>query len=453
MNETVRYNWLRSGSYNLLLNLQALIFGFGGFYLLVRLLDKHSFGIWTLFIATTTIFEMARGGLTLNATIKFLSQANDAERASIITASFFLSGIVVLCCIILNISIAWYLADIWRYPGLVKMFYLYSLVYLLQSFLTQFQCIEQSRLSFAGVLLSSLVKQAGFFIYILFCFLEKHQTSLINLIYAQGLSVLAGVVIEYFYVRKDLSFVIKLEWIWIRKLFNFGKYVFGTSISGVLSTTVNQMMLGALLSPDAAGAFNVSGKIINLIDVPTNALGPVIFPQSAKRFESQGNEAVKYLYEKSVGTILALLVPSLLLLFLLPGLVVHIIAGYQYPEAIPIVRVIVLCALINPFMRMFGPVLDSVGKPKINFLIVFIFTFINLPLNYVFIKIFGIIGAVYATLVADILIYAAMAVILKREFAINPLNAFIYATRFYPEFVVAYIKPKFKRRDQSRIEK
>ena len=445
MNEGVRHNWLRSGSYNLLLNLQSLLFGFGGFYILVRLLDKHSFGIWTLFVATTTIFEMARSGLIVNALIKFLSGGSKVERAQIVTASFFLSGIIVLCCIALNVCIAGYLAEIWHFPGLAKMFYLFSLVYILQGFLTQFQCIEQARLSFEGVFLSSLAKQAGFFIYVLICYLEKYQTSLISLIYVQALSNLVGIIIEYFYVRKDLIFSAKLDWEWVRKLFNFGKYVFGTSVSGVLSTTVNQMMLGALLSPDAAGAFNVSSKIINLIDVPTNALGPIVFPQSAKRFELQGNDAVKYLYEKSVGTILALLIPCLLFLLIFPGFVVHIIAGYKYQETIPIVRVIVLCALINPFMRIFGPVVDSVGKPRINFVIVVIFTIINLPLNYIFIKWLGIIGAVYATLVADIIIYSVMYVILKKEFKVNLRNTLIYAARFYPEFVSAYIKPIVKK--------
>ena len=54
--------WFKSGSYNLILNIQSLVFGFGGFYLLLRTLDKHSFGVWTLFVATTTIFQMPETG-------------------------------------------------------------------------------------------------------------------------------------------------------------------------------------------------------------------------------------------------------------------------------------------------------------------------------------------------------------------------------------------------------
>jgi len=151
------------------MNMLNLLFGFGSFYLLVRMLDKHSFGIWTLFIATTTIFEMARNGLIQNALIKYLSHGSEKENSDILSASFFLSAIVMLGCIIINISIAGYLANLWHYQGLVSMFYAYSIVYLLQGVLSQFQWIEQANLSFKGILITNIIKQGGFFAYVLVC--------------------------------------------------------------------------------------------------------------------------------------------------------------------------------------------------------------------------------------------------------------------------------------------
>ena len=41
--------WLRSGTFAMILNVQTIIFSFGGFYFLVHLLDKSSFGVWSLF--------------------------------------------------------------------------------------------------------------------------------------------------------------------------------------------------------------------------------------------------------------------------------------------------------------------------------------------------------------------------------------------------------------------
>ncbi len=413
--------------------------------MLVRILDKHSFGIWVLFVATTTIFDMARNGLIQNALIKFLSHSSEEEGHDIVSASFFLSGVLMILCILVNICIAGYLASLWHYPGLVTMFYAYNIVYLFQGILSQFQWIEQARLSFKGILITNTIKQGGLFFYILFCFAFHLKILLMNLIYVQAICAFSGSVVEYFFIKKYLFFSFKINREWVKKLFGYGKYVFGTSISSVLANTINQMMLGALLSPDAAGVFNVAARITNLVDIPTTALSTIVFPQSAKRFAAEGHEAIKYLYEKSVGTVLAVLIPCLLFLFLFPGFVVGIVAGSNYSDSIPVVKVIALACLFNPFGLLFGTILDSIGKPKVNFIILILFTILKLALNLVMIKAYGVMGAVYATLVADLIVFIAQIIILRKELGVNVLNTFIYAARFYPEFISNY-KIFFKRK-------
>jgi lipopolysaccharide exporter len=445
-----RKYWFRSGSYTLLTNMQTLLFGFGSFYLLVRLLDKHSFGIWSLFVVTTTIFDMARSGLIQNSLIKFLSHSEDKEKHDILSASFFLSGVLMIACIIINVSMAGYLANLYHYQELVMMFYAYNIVYLLQGVLSQFQWIEQANLSFKGIFISNSLKQGGFFFYVLACYVFHLTTSLMHLIYVQAICAFAGAIVEYFFVRKFLFFSFKVKKFWVKKLFNYGKFVFGTSISSILANTINVMMLGALLSADAAGVFNVASRIANLVDIPTIALATIVFPQSAKRFVSEGHQAIKYLYEKSVGTILAVLIPCLLFLILFPNFTVHIIAGGRYADSIPVVRLIALACIFNPFGLLFGTILDSIGKPKVNFVILVLFTILKLTLNFTMIKGYGIMGAVYATLIADAIMFIAQVIILKKELAVNMFNTLIYAARFYPEFLRVY-KEYFRKETSQNL--
>src|SRR5579871_6275786 len=440
-----RRYWLKSGSLNLFLNVQTLIFGFGGFFLLVRMMDKHSFGIWSLFVATTTILETARNGLLQNALIQFLSASKKENHPEILSASFFISGVLTIACIILNFCIAGYLADLWHYSGLVQMFYVYNIVYIFQGALSQFQWIEQAHLSYNGTVITNIIRQGGFFIYILFCFLFPPDVSLMGLVYAQIISAFVAMAVEYFIVRKHLSFLFKVHKEWVIKLFNYGKYAFGTFISAILSNSINQMMLGAMVSADAAGVYNVALRVTNVADIPTNAVGTIVFPQSARRFAEQGKDAGKYMYEKSVGTILALLIPVLFFLVLFPHLVVNIIAGSKYNDTIPIIKITALTCLLNPFQRLFGTILDSMGKPKINFIVISLFAFVNLLLTYLFIEKYNIIGAVYATLIADLIFLIPMQIILWKEVRANFLNAFIYAARFYPEFFSTYVKPVYKK--------
>ena len=236
------------------------------------------------------------------------------------SASFSMSGLVMIICIAMNAALAGYLAGLWHYPPLAKLFYLYTVVYLLNGILYQFQWIEQGKLSFKGILVSTSIKQAGYFLYLAVCFIRQQAPSLTSLVYVTALFTGVAAVVQYFYVRRWLGFTLTRQYQWMLKMFHYGKYVLGTSISGIITNTINQMMLGALMSPATAGVYNVAIKITNLADLPTNALGSIVFPQSSKRFALEGEEASKYLYEKSVGTILAMLIPFVLVIFIFPAL-------------------------------------------------------------------------------------------------------------------------------------
>jgi lipopolysaccharide exporter len=444
MNAPNKHYWLKAGSLNLILNIQNLVFGFGGFYLLVRMLTKHEFGIWSLFVATTTILETARSGLIQNALIKFLAASPKEDHPDILSASFLISGALMILCLVLNIGFAGFLARLWHYPGLTSMFYLYCVVYFLAGLLLQFQWIEQAYLGFKGVLVSTIVRQGGFFAYVFACFALGIKISLIHLIYAQGTSALVAAAVQYLFINHHLNFSFRIHTEWARKLFKFGKYAFGTNFSSMLTGTLNQMVVGTFISPAAAGSFNVALRITNLADIPANAMSVIVFPQSARRFEEQGSHAVKYLYEKSVGVILAMLIPCLVALFVCAHLTVDIVAGRAYEDTIPLVQVTIITCLLNPFHRMFGIILDSVGKPNINFAITTLFMCTSLTLTYLLVGKYGIMGAAYAILVTDAIFFVIIQSILRKQFQINFLNSFVYAVRIYPELYQNYVKSPLK---------
>lgn len=446
MNTPNRRYWLQSGFLSLMINFQNLLFGFGSFYFLVRELDKHHYGIWSLFVATTTIFDSARSGMVQNALIKYLSDHSKKDHPAIVTASFYLSGGLMLACMIVNVCLAGYLAHVWHDPGLINMFYLFNIVYLFQGLLYQFQWIEQANLSFKGVLISSVIRQGGFFTYVVFAYYLRWPLTLISFIWVQAACAFVAMLIQYLFVVDEIILKKKVDWAWVKKLFSYGKYVFGTNISGVLTSSINQMMLGAIVSADTAGAFNVAVRITTLTEVPTNALGTIVFPQSAKRFASGGHDAIKYLYEKSVGTLLAILIPCLAVLFLFPDFTVRFIAGNKYPETIPIIRLTVLVCIFTPFSRLFGTIMDSIGKPRLNFIVIMLFTGLELFLTWLLIEDFGMMGAVYASLAACAIFFIIIQVILHRQLKINFLNTFVYAVQFYPEFYQIYIRPRFSKK-------
>ncbi|MFA6945075.1 MAG: flippase [Pedobacter sp.] len=432
--------WIRAGFFSLLQNLSGVFFSIGSFYILLRILGPNEYGVWVLFMVTVTILETVRGGLVQNALIRFLAAEEKTEHHKITAASFTISGILSLLCIILILGFGNFLAFIWKAPELVFIFNMYCITFIISGILTQFNCILQANLQFRSIFAGSFIMQFSFFAYAAVCYVFSFGIKLIDLVYVQIATNTIAAIITYFLVKPYLSISFNIYPEWIKKLFNYGKYAFGTSVSAILSVTVDQMMLGAILSPVQAGAFNVAVRLTNLLDIPTNAVAVIVFPQSAKRIATEGKEGIKYLYEKSVGTLIALLIPGILFLYLFSDFVVQLVAGSNYKDAIPLLHITLLYCLFTPYGRQFGNILDSIGKTRLTFFVVLLVTSINIGLNYLFISRFGVLGAAYATLTAHIIGFIIGQRILKRELNVNILNTFIYAYQFYPEFFRKYIK-------------
>ena len=441
--------WIKSGIINVLQNFSGVFFGFAGFYILVRVLSKQDFGVWTLFMSATTILEAIRSGLIQNALVKYLSSADKSEHPVIISASTVISFLVTITSIVAIVGFAPYLSSVWESPQLINLLYIYILVFAFSGILTQFNAVEQANLKYNGIFINNLIRQSSFFGFVLICYLTDFQVKLVYLVWVQLCSVILSTIVAYGFVRENLKFSYSLDKPWLNKLFGYGKYSFGTSVSSLLSGTVDQMMLGALLSPAASGAFNIAVRITNLIDIPGNAIAVVVFPQSSRRMEEEGKSAIKYLYEKSVGTTLALVLPGVLFLYFFSDFVIHFIAGEKYVDSIPLLHVTLLYCLLIPYGRQFGTILDSIGKTRVTFLVVVGTTIINLGLNYLLIVKYGVMGAAYATLISNVVGFIVAQVILKKEVDVSLWNTIIYLFRFYPEFFGKYIVPfwqKFRSR-------
>ncbi|WP_316788111.1 flippase [Pedobacter frigoris] len=434
--------WLKSGIINIVQNFSGTIINLITFFILVRLLNKTDYGIWGIYMQTVIILEVIRNGLIQSALIKFISGSDKSEHNHIFSASLTISVTLTLVCVILIFAFAGTFARLLKAPELESIFYIYIIVFIFSGILTQLNCIEQANFKYTGVVASGLVRSSVLCIFLIVNYFFEISTDVITLVYVQIGAVIIGLLIAWKYTKQFIHFSYNFSQDWFKKIFHYGKYAFATSLSSILSGTIDQWMLASMISPAASGSFNIAVRIGNLIDIPTNAVATIVFPQSAKRIETEGKSAVKYLYEKSVGTILAMVIPAIIFIYIFDGLIISLLAGDKYADTVPILNITLLYCIFGPFGRQFGVVIDSIGKTRTTFIIVIVNTFVILTLNYFFIRKYGVIGAAYATLISNIFGFTIAQVILWRELRVNALNAFIYAYQFYPEFIKKYILKK-----------
>ncbi len=424
--------WYTSGAFTLFEKLSLQIFRFGGVYLLVRYLPKAEYGIWLLFLAINAFLEVARLGLIRNALVKFLASNSEEHHAAINTASILLNFSLTL----FSISVLYILSvtHLFIWPNtepLHQLLYLYMITTFVLTPFYQFNFIQQANFDFRGSSLSNIAREGLFFGYVVYAIFFLKNIELINLGIFQIVAAGVGSITAMLTARPYWKFSRKIHWDWIRQLFHFGKYTFGTGMSTMLMKNLDQFMLGALLNTSSVAIYGIGMKIANLAEVPTQAVADVVFPQSAKRIRTEGKEAVKYLYERSVGVILALVFPGICFILLFPEFIVELIAGDKYADTVPVLQIVMLYGIFIPYIRQFGTVFDSIGMPKLNFYFVIFSSIVNIICNYVFITKFGTIGAAYGTLVTLIITFAVNQVILYQKLGVQPLNTIIFAHKFY----------------------
>lgn len=426
--------WLKSGLFTLFEKGSVFLFGFGSTYLLLRALTKEQFGVWVIFFAIISFVEVGRVGLLQNALVKYLATVDKEDKrqyAAILTGSLVLNLILTAICVGIIALIAQPLASLNEAPELTNLLYIYMITTTLLVPFYQFNFVQQGNFDFRGIFWGNFVRQGLFFVFVVVLYFSSVEATLTNLALWQIVTATAGAVTSWWFARPYLQFSIGIDWAWVSRLFHFGKYVFGTNLSTTLYKTIDRLMLGTLLSPIATAIYEVAIRITNLADVPTFSIAAIVFPQSAKQMKEDGRTAIKQLYERSVGAILAFLVPFFTFIWIFATPIITIIATDKYLDAVPILRWTLLFGLFMPFAVQFGTVLDSIGKPHINFAFTLFSALLNVVFNYFFIVQFGVIGAAYGTVITYAIVFVIMQLTLHRMLGIVAWNAFGHIIPFY----------------------
>jgi O-antigen/teichoic acid export membrane protein len=82
-------------------------------------------------------------------------------------------------------------------------------------------------------------------------------------------------------------------------------------------------------------------------------------------------------------------------------------------------------------MRQAGTVLDSMGKPKINFYLTLSAAVVNVVSNVVFIHFYGPIGAAYGTLVSYLIIIIVNQIFLRKFLDVSFMNILYSLFSYY----------------------
>lgn len=429
-------SWIHSGFFS---GLQKLSVPLSGLFITMILahkaLNKQEMGVWALFMTVTSIIELVRQGLVKTALIKFINNSKDEDHKYIVSAAFYLNLIITIITALLMLFFTPFLADFFKAPQLRSMLYILQLGMLVMIPFSHFEWLMYSKVLFKGLFWTYLFRQGITLALVFLVFLINNKISLNILVIIYDIGLLVGAIVSYGYIKSMLqkSFVFSRDW--VLRLFHYGKYVFASGLSTLVFRSADQIMLSPLLGTTIFNASqNIAMRFINLSDLPSQTLGDILFPKSAQSVNSNNQSKIKYYYEKTVGASLCVVVPLVLFVLLFPKAIIYVLAGPQYFDAIPYLQLIAFTSITLAFLKQYGVIMDSTGKPYLNLITTTIIAIVQVSLLYFFIERYQFIGAGYALLVSHFIGFCITQSLLYKLFGINFLNAFKYAFHFYPDF-------------------
>ncbi len=426
--------WIRSGLFTGFQNLSIVAFGAANFIFLTRITSKEIFGTWALFLIIANIIETSKNGLLKNGMMRFINTSTDEDHARIASSSLVLNGILTLTIAVLILILAGTIAAFCRMPEMTHMLGLYCIALAAHILFSHCEFTQASYLSFKGISLAYFTRQAALFAYILFCWARHIPVGLDQLVWCYIIAMILGTGVSLAFARKWLR-PFHFSKTWLVTLWKYGRYVFGTNICSLIFRSTDHFIVASYISAAAVGMYNTAVRITNFVDMPSNILSDILFPRSSKSLVQEGPDKVKYLYEKSVGVVLALAVPASVVIFIFPKLILGLLAGKKYLDSAPVLRVTLAFGLFLPFLRQFGTIMDSTGKPAINFLVNLGTAIFNVGSNLFFTFRFGLLGAAYGTILSYFLCFCTGQYILYRQLRASLGNIFKFAWGFYPEAV------------------
>jgi O-antigen/teichoic acid export membrane protein len=420
-------------------NLIFAVFGLAGFALLARSLNPENFAQWIIFISGGSLVEMLRFGITNNALVRFLSGASKEQSEKLIGSNVLISlvstAIISFLMILANIIFKEVISH-----SVYKLFFTwYPLLAFINLPWNNALIVLQAKMEYGKILWIKAINSGLFFSFLVL------NTIIFNL------SVL-GLVLVLVSVNMITSLIsIVKGWdglVFIKKtnkktnstLLNFGKYSTFTLIGTNLLRNADLIIISiSPLGSTAVALFSIPLKLTELQQIPLRSFAATAFPKMSKASLEGNVKEVKNLFYTYSGALTYLFVFISLITFIFAEQFVILVSGYQYLNLetatfniVTLVRIFSVYGILLPIDRMTGIGLDSINKPNINAIKVFIMLATNIIGDVISVFVFESLEMVaIATLVFTSVGIGLGAYFLNKEFKISTIEIFTTGNRFY----------------------
>ncbi len=319
-----------------------------------------------------------------------------------------------------------------EYSWLVYPFCLFYLLYLwLEAFSWSFKKGVSSNL------LREMVPRLLFTVLLILLFFNIITLPQFLLLFS--LSYLLPSIILFIVLKKtaQFNFISTISTVTLRlksKMINFGLFIFGAQFLNLLSRTADTFIISSKSErglTDTA-VFTIATYVVTLMEIPQRSITSISIPILSESWKNKNLKSISNIYTKSVANLLIIGL-SMFSLVLLNVHNLGIFLGKDYKGIEKVVFFLGISKLIDLGTGANSQIISTSNYWKVDFITTVIFTIIALPLNYILIAHYSLMGAAYATLIAIIFYNGMRFGFLWFKFGLQPYTwkdmlAILYAS-------------------------
>jgi O-antigen/teichoic acid export membrane protein len=202
--------------------------------------------------------------------------------------------------------------------------------------------------------------------------------------------------------------------------------MFGMTIAASIFTTLDTTMVGLLNGDYEVGIYGAAIKGVKLVNGLIATLGITLLPRMSYYIGTGKMERFNFIFKKSVHITMFLAFPAVILIIFNGKIIVDILSGEKYYDAIRCIQVIAGIILFSSFSLLVdNQILLPNGKEKLNLLALIAGAVIDFVLNLLLIPGYGAFGACIATLITEGVIFILHLIFLKSWYPLKEIAGII----------------------------
>lgn len=369
---------------------------------LVRVLTPSDFGLVAMAMAVVALLELM-GAFGFDSA---LIQRQDTARSHFDTAWTFNVMFGVAIALLLAVMAA-PAAAFYREPRLELMLPVLAIGAVVGGFENIGTVAFRKELNFRMEFIYLLIKRVAVFVAVVT--LAFTLRSFWALIFATIAGKVMAVLISYLLhpYRPRFSLAARGD------LFHFSKWLFISNLIQFLHSRSTDFILGRTVGSYGLGVYNLAAEISAMPSTELIApLNRAVYPAYAQLAKAREKLLVRFL--EVYGLISLVAFPVAVGLFCLSDLVVALLLGPQWTDAVPILQILGLCGLLGALQGNMYVVMSAMGKPKANTMLSASLLAVSLP-GVVWASLqYGALGAAYAHFVFALVGFVGIVLVFTR---------------------------------------